>query len=393
MQPFIRQAEALAGDMRATMATLHQRPELSFAEHETTALIRGRLAALGLAVHTLGMETGAVGVLRGAQPGPLVAVRADIDAIAETERSSSPHPSRVPGVMHACGHDVHTTCALAAAELLARHKGQMHGDVAFLFQPAEEVTKGAAAMLEHGLLKTLGRPVEALFGMHVNTGLAAGIVGASAGPVAAGKQNFKITLTGRAGHGGFPHQCVDVVVAGAALTTSLQTVVSRNTNPFEALVLALYSVQAGSGGFFVTDTLTLTGALRALSADVLAMAHRRVEEMTAATAAAYGCTAAVEWVQEVPPLVNDAALEPLARRAAAAVANEVTATPPMLGSDDFAVFGEGMPCFYYALGTGFAGRHNAGLHAPDFCADPAALPVGAALLAESAWRALHEPAQ
>ena len=393
MKPFLPLAQQMSEELYNTVCRLHRHPELSFQEVETTRLIKEKLAALGLEIVDLGMPTGAAAVLRAEnppKPGTAVAIRADIDAIAETERANGPVSSEIPGVMHGCGHDLHTTCALGAAALLNGVKSSLAGDVVFVFQPAEEVTQGAAEMLRHGLMEKLPARPRAMFGLH-SWPLQTGLVGVRHDTVAAGKTNFRITLKGRGGQGGFPHECVDVIVAGAALIEGIQTIVSRNADPRKSLVCAVYSAHAGTQEFFVTDTMTLSGSVRALDTATLIMAEQRLQQFTDSIAGAYACAGNLELMPQVPPLENAPELFELAKRAAqrAAGTENVVEPPPMLGSDDFAVFGEIMPVFYFQLGVMDPKGENSPLHSPYFCADHRALPLGSALLAESACLALE----
>jgi hippurate hydrolase len=292
--------------------------------------------------------------------------------------------------MHGCGHDLHTTCALGAAALLSGARSTLAGDVVFVFQPAEEVTQGAAAMLRHGLLEKLPARPGGMFGLH-SWSMPRGLIGARRDIVAAGKTNFRVTLTGRGGQGGFPHECIDVVVAGAALIEAIQTIVSRNADPRKSLVCAVYSVHAGKEEFFVTDTMTLSGSVRALDTGTLAMAEERLRQLTAQISAAYGCAGKLELMPQVPPLENAPELLAPARAAARRVvgARNVTEPPPMLGSDDFAVFGAEMPIFYFQLGAMEPGGENFPLHSPYFRVDYGAIPLGSALLAEAARLSLE----
>lgn len=382
----LKETTAFAPELEALKADLHAHPELSFQERRTTAILREKLPALGLELIDLGMETGAVALLRGALPGRTAALRADIDAIAQQE-PPGPGTSQVPGVMHACGHDFHTACLYGAAKLLAARREHLRGNVVFLFQPAEEVTQGAAAMVAHGLWDRLpcGRP-DCLFGLHNRPELPRGQVAIIEGGIMSGKEHFELTLRGVAGHGGSPHKCVDVIVPAAAIVQAVQSIVSRSTDPLDALVCAVLSVHAGTPENFVPDVLTMTGAIRAHSAAVMGRAKVRLEEIAAGISAAHGCTWTLHFTPQVPPTVNSPAMTALARRAAEAVAGvEAVVSPrPDMGSEDFSVFGQDVPSFFYWLGSGFPDRENEGWHSADFRTDDAALPLGAALLAQSA---------
>ncbi len=389
MNEFLRSAKKRQAHWTQLYQRLHSHPELSFQEYETTRLIREEVQKLGLEILPLGTETGLLCLLRGAKPGPLVALRADIDAIAETDRGEGAVRSLNPGVMHACGHDVHTCCVLGAAALLCERQDSMHGDVAFLFQPAEEVTEGAKAVLAHGFLQKLPRLPTAFFSLHVDS-FAAGYVGVRTGAVAASKTHFRIRINGRTGQGGFPHECVDPIVAGAALISAIQTIVSRNADPRKALVCAVYNAHAGEHEFFVCDEMRLSGSIRALDEATAKMAQKRIEELCTSLPAAYGCTATLEWIPHVPILENDAQLAPLAEKAAELVVGKEWVLPasPMLGSDDFAVFGEHVPLYYYRLGAMDSTGPFHALHSPTFTTNSAALSVGSAVLAQAADLAL-----
>lgn len=383
-------AMALAPALKELKDTLHRQPEASFQEFYTTALICGELNRLGLPLVDLDMSTGVVAVLEGALPGATVALRADMDAIAEHESVRHEVRSGTEVLMHGCGHDFHTACLWGAAKLLSGMRDQIPGRVVFLFQPAEEVTQGAAAMLAHGLLERLPDMPACLFGLHNRPELPCGQIAVMEGAVMAGKTNFRITLRGKAGHGGSPHKCVDPVVAGAALTSGIQTIVSRNTDPLDALVCAVYSLHTDAPDFFVPTSLTMTGSIRFHREPVGQSAARRLKELTGHTAAAYGCESELELLPQVPVTRNPPALAEIARCAAAETVGpeNVVTPPPDMGSEDFAVFGARIPAFFYWLGSGYPDRVNAPWHSPGFETDDDALPLGSELLARSALTAL-----
>ena len=300
--------------------------------------------------------------------------------------------SQVGGIMHGCGHDFHTTGLYGAAKLLAGRREALAGNVVFLFQPAEEVTQGAQAMLDHGLLDKLPERPRYLFGLHNRPELPAGTIAVMEGPVMAGKSHFALTLHGKSGHGGSPHKCTDVVVAGAAVVNALQTVVSRDTDPLDSVVCSVLSIHAGTPDNFVPDTLTMTGSIRFHQERAHQKACKRLEELTLGVAAAYGCSAEVAFHPGVPATVNSPKLTALARKAALALVepDKVVSPRPDMGSEDFAVFGQHIPAFFYWLGSGFPGRDNPCWHNEHFRTDDSALPLAAALLAESALVGLEE---
>lgn len=385
------QAAGLYGEMLALKENLHRHPETGFQERRTTALLREKLAALSLHFVNLGMETGVVAVLEGEHPGKTIVLRADIDAIAETEDESHAVRSETAGLMHGCGHDFHTACLYGAAKLLSVRRKNLSGRVAFLFQPAEEETQGARTLLDRGLWEKIGGKPDCIFGLHNRPELPAGQIAVLDGPIMAGKINFRVTLRGKPGHGGSPHKCLDPVVAGAALVNGVQTIVSRSADPRDALVCAVCSLHTDAPDFFVPASLTMTGSIRYLRDAAGRRAAERLKVLTAGVAAAYGCQAETELLPQVPVTRNASSLVELATRAAEETAGPENAVsqPPDMGSEDFAVYGAEIPAFFYWLGSGFPGRENAPWHNPEFCTNDAALPLGAALLARSSLLALE----
>ena len=334
-------------------AQFHAAPERSFEEIKTTRAVREFCEACGLRILELGMETGVAAVLEAGRP-QLVALRADLDAI-DTER----------GPAHLCGHDYHTAALLGAAQYLSRHRAELPRDVAFFFQPAEECTQGAQAMLNHGLMEQLGRRPARLFGIHNRPELMCGEIAVHTGTLMAEKSNFVLRLTGRTGHGGTPQLCVDPIVAAAQFIVGAQSIVSRNVDPLEAAVCSVCSVHSGTEANFAPECAVLTGSVRSLSHTVHQRVCARLEQLARQTAAAFECQCEMEVTRQVPAVDNCAALYEPARRAAER-AGRVVQTQPCLGSEDFAVFGEQMPSFFYWVGSGAADEKNAVWHSPEF---------------------------
>lgn len=390
MDILLEQATALLPELKALKEDLHRHPELSWRERRTTALLKERLAALGLELIDLGMETGCAALLRGGRPGPTVALRADIDAIVQETPEEGEVVSEAPGVMHACGHDFHTAGLYGAARLLSAMRDGLAGNVAFLFQPAEETTGGARAMLAHGLWEKLPAKPACVFGLHNRPQLPTGTVAVQEGPLMSEKANFTVVLHGRTGHGGTPQKCVDVIVPAAAIVQAVQSIVSRNTAPEDPLVCAVCSIHAGTPENFAPDLLTMTGSIRAFSHETRMMAQTRLEAIVRDISAAYGCTSDFDCREAAPLLSNSPAMTALARRAAASVLGEdhIVGAAPEMSSEDFPEFGREVPYFFYWLGSGFPDRENAGWHSPKFRTDDSALPIAAALLARSALEGL-----
>ena len=383
-------AQALFPVLKALKDDLHRHPELSGREVRTTALLKQKLSALPVELVDLGVPTGTAALLRGGRPGPLVALRADIDAIVQDAPERGAVVSERPGVMHACGHNFHTAGLYGAAVLLSELRDTLPGGVIFLFQPSEETTGGARLLLDHGLWARFPEKPRWIFGVHNRPQLPAGTIAVTPGPLMAEKSNFTITLHGRTGHGGSPHRCVDVIVPAAAIVQGIQSVVSRNTDPTDCLVCAVCSIHAGTPENFAPDLLTMTGSIRVFRHETRLRAEQRVEALARDIGAAYGCTVDFE-TEEVAPLVcNGPEMTALARRAAEALVGpeHVVVAAPEMSSEDFAEYGKEVPSFFYWLGSGFPDRENAGWHSEQFRTNDSALPLDAALLARSALTAL-----
>lgn len=365
----IQTAERLAQE-------LHARPERSFQEYRTTQRILDFCHSCGVELIDLGMPTGVVAFLNRNR-AQTVALRADLDAVS-TEN----------GAAHLCGHDYHSAALLGAMQYLSQ-KPELPYNVAFFFQPAEESTQGAAAMLRSGLLEKLPQTPFRLFGIHNRPELPCGQIAVHVGALMAEKTNFTIRFTGRSGHGGSPHQCVDPLVAAAQFTVGAQSIVSRNVDPLEAAVCAVCSFQCGTAENFAPQTAELTGSIRTLHHPV----HERIMERLAAlarqTALGYECACDITWQPQVPAVVNSDALYPVARRAAekAAGTGGVVDTLPCLGSEDFAVLGQSIPSFFYWVGSGEPGKENAAWHSDTFRIADGYLNTAVPLLVYSAMEA------
>lgn len=364
MQSIIR--EDFAREILALESDLHQNPEPSFHERRTTALLKDRLSALGYEILDLPLPTGVVARLSTGRPGRTVALRADLDAIAQTETTGRPDASRNPGFMHACGHDVHTAALFGAALLLRSYSSQLAGDVVLIFQPGEEVLEGSRSLMEAGLFEKA--PVDCLFGLHNAPELPVGTVGITEGPLMAGKVDFSLKIMGKGGHGGMPHRCVDPIVASAGIISALQTIVSRNVDPMEQAVVSVCSIHGGTPENLIVDAVDLTGSIRALSPDTLQKVLDRFSEIVESGARTYGCKAQLELAEKALPLINPQAIARIARRAGAAAFGEENILPPwpVLASEDFSFYGTELPSFFYFLGSGRPGETNTPWHSPNF---------------------------
>ncbi|WP_142810496.1 M20 aminoacylase family protein [Tepidiphilus olei] len=357
---------------------LHAHPELAYEERRTAAFVAERLRSFGLDPVEGLAETGVVAVLEGRRgEGPMIALRADMDALPIPEANTFAHASREPGKMHACGHDGHTAMLLAAAELLAADPA-FAGTVVFVFQPAEEGGGGAKRMVEEGFFERY--PVREIYGMHNWPGLPVGQFAVHSGPVMAGTERFRIVLRGRGTHAAMPHLGDDVIAAGAALVQSLQTVVSRRVDPLQAAVLSVTQFHAGHAFNVIPAEAELAGTVRAFSPELFSRIREAIERIGQGVASAYGLSLDVEWDEGYPPTINTASAA--ARCAEAAVAlvgaqNVCREAPPSMGAEDFAFFLQHRPGAYVWIGNG-PGEGGCLLHSPHYDFNDELLSLGAA---------------
>ena len=368
----------------ATRRDIHQHPELGFEETRTAGLIAERLKKLGYDVQTGVGRTGVVAVKK--KEGRCVLLRADMDALPVEEANNVPYRSLTTGKMHACGHDGHVAIGLEVARRLAGDG--LPGSVKFAFQPAEESSNGAQAMIEDGVLE--GPAVDAAFGIHLWNDLPVGSVGVMAGPVMASVDQFDITILGRGGHAAAPHQAIDSVLIAAHVVTGLQSLVSRRRSPLEEGVVSVTEIHAGRAFNVIPDRASLRGTVRTFGGRFFEDAPRLVEETAQGIAAAFGARAEVQFRRLSGPLVNDERLAELMRLVAAEIVgpNNVRAGIRTMGGEDMSFFLDRVPgCFAFvgsAPRSGGASPH----HSPTFDIDEESLVIGAEVLSRTAIRYL-----
>lgn len=365
----------LFAELVAIRRDLHAHPELSWQEHRTAAQVRAWLDRIGIAYRQGVAGTGIVADLPGGN-GPLIALRADMDALPVQEETGVPFASTAPGVMHACGHDAHTTMLLGAAALLAADR-ELPSPVRLIFQPAEETGAGASAMLAEGVLDG----VAMIFGGHVDRHFAAGSIAVTEGPVNASSDSFTIRITGRGGHAARPHETVDAVVVGSLLVMALQTIVSREVNPASPSVVTVGRFDAGSAHNVIAGQAVLEGSIRAQDATVRLALQRSVERIARSIGQLHGAQIEFAIGQGTPPLVNPPECTAIARRAAAAAVGLERVTRMELasmGGEDFSYFLEQIPGCYVRFGTATEGVEQFPAHSSKFNIDEQALAVGAA---------------
>jgi amidohydrolase len=377
--------QAILSDLVAFRRDLHQNPELSHQETRTAAQVVAFLGKGGLDVRT---NVGGAGVVAdtAAAPGRTVLLRVDMDGLPIQEQSGAPYASKVPGVMHACGHDGHTAMGASAARILARRR--LPGRVRVIFQPAEEGERGAQGMVAEGVMDG----VDLALGIHLWNELPVGTIGVKAGPLMAAVDRLKIVIHGRGGHGAKPHRSADPVVAAAHVVTALQSIVSREVSPVQPAVVTIGAIHGGTAFNVIPDEVTLTGTIRTFDADLRRSMPERITRLASGVAAGLQCRAEVEIKGGNPAVVNDASVAALARRAAARVVGEpdVVVPEPTMGGEDMAIYFERVPGCFVFIGSSNAAR---GLdqphHSPRFDFDEAALAIGCEFLLQAADEALR----
>lgn len=342
---------------------LHAHPELQFQEHRTAAIVARELRSYGLEVKTGIAGTGVVGTLRNGTAGRAIGIRADMDALPVHEQTNLPYASTTAGVMHACGHDGHTTMLLAAAQALAANP-TFDGTVHFIFQPAEEDISGARRMIDEGLFKAF--PCDAVFALHNLPGEALGQVRVKAGPITAAVDIVAVKIIGVGGHGAVPHKTADPLVAAGAIVLALQSIVSRNVDPLEPAVVTVGAIHGGTLATIIPESCELAIGVRSCSAETRAMLKERIMQLIASQAQSFNCRAEIAYNPGItyPPGVNSAAEAELVRQTALALgqaAADVDMPGPFMFSEDFAFFQEVKPSCYFGIGNGPSRNlHDAG---------------------------------
>jgi amidohydrolase len=381
--------DELVPDMVALRRDLHEHPELAFEEVRTSGIVARRLQALGLEVQTEVAKTGVVGLLRGnasKSEAKTIAIRADMDALPIYELNDIDYRSTVDGKMHACGHDGHTSIALAVANILSKRKAELTGNVKFIFQPAEEVIGGARPMVKEGAMEG----VDGVIGLHLMSYYPVGRVGVRAGTVFASADSFAMTVKGKGGHGAMPETAVDPIVIAAYIITALQTLITRETSPFSPAVITIGQVHAGTAFNIIPETAELRGTMRAYSKEHREKLLRRIQEVADGVARAMGATCETEFADSgCPPCINDERMTEVVQKAAtgAVGADKVDNGEEVMttGSDDMGYFLNAVPGCYFIVG---AKNENKGAsyphHHPRFNLDEDALPIGVEVLTRAA---------
>ncbi|MEO0986737.1 MAG: M20 family metallopeptidase [Cyanobacteria bacterium J06639_14] len=372
------QIRALQPQLTCWRRQIHQRPELGFQENQTAALIGQKLTEWGIE-HQQGIaKTGVVAVIPGRQPGPVLAIRADMDALPIQELNNVEYQSQHPGVMHACGHDGHVAVALGTAYYLAQHRDSFRGTVKIIFQPAEEGPGGAQPMIEAGVLEN--PDVDAIIGLHLWNNLPLGTVGVRSGALMAASEFFHCSIQGRGGHGAIPHQTVDSIVVAAQVINALQTIVSRNIDPLKSAVVTVGKLHAGSAVNVVADEAQMGGTVRYFDDAYEGFFEQRLDQIIGGICQSYGAKYTLNYNALYPPVINDPDITELVRSAALSVIETPAGVVPdcqTMGGEDMSFFLRAVPGCYFFLGSANESRNlTYPHHHPRFDFDESALSTG-----------------
>jgi amidohydrolase len=365
---------------------LHAHPELSGKEYQTSAYVAGVLSAAGLHTQEEIGKTGVVAELAGGGGDErLLAIRTDMDALPIVERTGLEFSSRNEGVMHACGHDVHTTVGLGTAMVLAQLGVELPGNVRFIFQPAEEIAQGAAWMVADGVMKD----VDSIFSLHVFPSIPAGSIGIRYGALTAAADDLEITIIGEAGHGARPHEAIDAIWIAAQVITGLQQAISRTQNPLRPIVLTLGTISGGRAYNIIADRVQMSGTVRSLHPDTRGMLPGWIEKVVTGICDTYGAKCQVNYRHGVPSVQNDINLTQILESSVRAAwgNDKVQILPePSLGAEDFSVYLQHAPGSMFRLGVGIPEGKNYPLHHPQFMVDESAIITGVVTMAYSAYQ-------
>lgn len=379
-------AERLAPRLIEIRRHLHSHPELSGQEYQTAAYVAGVLSSCGLHAQELVGKTGVVAELPGELADrPYLVIRADMDALPLTERADVEFASRQIGVMHACGHDVHTTVGLGTAMVLTELGETLPGSIRFLFQPAEETAQGARWMIEDGVMADVG----AVLGVHAYPSIPGGVIGIRYGALTAAADDLEIVISGESGHGARPHEAVDAIWIASQVITTLQQAISRTQNSLRPVVLTIGQILGGRAPNVIADQVKLLGTVRSLHPETRAALPEWIENIIGHVCQTYGATYTLHYRRGVPSVFNDTELTQLVHGCAEEVWGSdriLLIDEPSLGAEDFSLYLDYAPGTMFRLGVGFPDQPNHPLHHPQFKVNEAAIVTGVVTMAAAAYR-------
>lgn len=377
---FLAAAEALRDELIERRRDFHRHPELAFQEHRTAGIVADELNRLGLEVQTGIGQTGVIGILEGESDGPTLLYRADMDALPILEENDTDYVSQAAGKMHACGHDGHTTIALGIARLMATHRESLNGRIKFVFQPAEEMGGGAKSMIADGALASPAP--DRTLGIHLWNDLEVGKVSVVTGPTMSGVGLFEVTVTGKGGHGAMPHQTADPIVCAAQIIVALQTIVSRNVDPLDLVVLTIGQVHGGSARNIIPQSVTFSGTYRLFREETRELIKTRIHDIATGVASGMGCRADVDLGLGMGAIVNDAEVTSHTRSVFSRLGDSIKVVEqPWMASEDVGLFMQGHPSAYLLVGSA---NHERELdyphHHPRFDFDEDVLPLSVGMM-------------
>ena len=366
----------------AVRRDLHAHPELAFEEVRTAGVVANELTRMGIAHETGIAQTGVVGIINGGRPGPVLAIRADMDALPIQERTDLPWASTKPGLMHACGHDIHTTTLLGVADVLHKIAPSLAGTVKLIFQPAEEAIGGAEQMIEAGVLE--GPKVDMAIGFHNYPHIPVGEFSFCPGPALAAADMFTIEVHGKSGHAAHPYAAIDPIVAAATLITQLQTVVSREMRPLHPAVVTVGAINGGIAHNIIPDSVVIKGTVRTLHKEAQDIAERAIQRMCDGAEIAMRTRCTLTYERGVPAMLNDdRVLEPVVEAVRKQLGDVIHRREPSMGAEDFALMSQMVPAFQLGIGSGAPGRADR-LHNSGYAPDEACIGLGVQALARAA---------
>ncbi|GCA73627.1 putative hydrolase YxeP [Microcystis aeruginosa NIES-2520] len=379
-------AESLAPRLVEIRRHIHANPELSGQEYQTAAYIAGVLSSCGLSVQEAVGKTGVKGELAGkGSDRRILAIRADMDALPIQERTDLDFASRKPGIMHACGHDVHATVGLGVAMVLSRLSEPLQGKIRFLFQPAEEIAQGASWMIREGVM----RDVSAVLGLHVFPSIPARSIGVRYGALTAAADDLEIFIQGESGHGARPHEAIDAIWIASQVITTLQQAISRTQNPLRPIVLTIGQISGGRAPNVIADQVRMAGTVRSLHPETHAHLPEWIESLVTNVCSTYNAKCQVKYRRGVPSVQNDQFLTRLVEEAGLEAWGQdrvLILSEPSMGAEDFSLYLQQAPGTMFRLGVGSPNLLNPPLHHPEFLVDESAILTGVITLAYAAYK-------
>ncbi|MFN4850824.1 M20 family metallopeptidase [Microcystis sp.] len=379
-------AESLAPRLVEIRRHIHANPELSGQEYQTAAYIAGVLSSCGLSVQEAVGKTGVKGELAGkGSDRRILAIRADMDALPIQEKTDLDFASRKPGIMHACGHDVHATVGLGVAMVLSRLSEPLGGKIRFLFQPAEEIAQGASWMIREGVM----RDVSAVFGLHVFPSIPARSIGVRYGALTAAADDLEIFIQGESGHGARPHEAIDAIWIASQVITTLQQAISRTQNPLRPIVLTIGQISGGRAPNVIADQVRMAGTVRSLHPETHAHLPEWIESLVTNVCSTYNAKCQVNYRRGVPSVQNDQFLTRLVEEAGLEAWGQdrvLILSEPSMGAEDFSLYLQQAPGTMFRLGVGSTNLLNPPLHHPEFLVDESAILTGVITLAYAAYK-------